>query len=140
MTIRIDNEWGTLQRVIVGDGHEMGPPTTADTAFDPTSYSHLKAGTYPDPDRVAVQLAHLFDILADEGVEVMNPDPIPGLEQVFARDVGLVIEDRFYRSVMIGDNEKDVEAGHNAGCHAYRFESDNLAPLARHILQQHFKG
>lgn len=44
------------------------------------------------------------------------------------------------RSVMIGDNEKDVEAGHNAGCHAYRFESDNLAPLARHILQQHFKG
>ena len=44
------------------------------------------------------------------------------------------------RSVMIGDNEKDVEAGHNAGCHAYRFENDNLAPLARHILQQHFKG
>ena len=49
MTIRIDNEWGALQRVIVGDGHEMGPPTTVDTAFDPTSYSHLKAGTYPDP-------------------------------------------------------------------------------------------
>ena len=44
------------------------------------------------------------------------------------------------RSVMIGDNETDVEAGHNAGCHAYRFENDKLAPLARHILQQHFKG
>ena len=42
------------------------------------------------------------------------------------------------RSVMIGDNETDVEAGHNAGCHAYRFEADNLAPLARHVLQQHF--
>ena len=41
-------------------------------------------------------------------------------------------------SVMIGDNETDVEAGHNAGCHAYRFEGDNLAPLARHVLQQHF--
>ena len=68
---------GGAQRVIVGDGHEMGPPTTVDTAFDPTSYSHLKAGTYPDPDRVAVQLAHLFDILAHEGVEVLNPDPIP---------------------------------------------------------------
>ena len=109
MTIRIDNEWGALKRVIVGDGHEMGPPTTVDTAFDPTSYSHLKAGTYPDPDRVAVQLAHLFDILADEGVEVMNPDHIPGLEQVFARDVGLVIEDRFYRSVMIGERQREWE-------------------------------
>ena len=80
----------------------MGPPTTVDTAFDPTSYSHLKAGAYPDPDMVAVQLAHLFDILAD-GVEVMNPDSITGLEQVFSRDVGLVIEDRFYQ---VGDDRR----------------------------------
>ena len=44
------------------------------------------------------------------------------------------------RSVMIGDSVKDVEAGHNAGCHAYRFEGGNLAEMARHVLQQHFKG
>lgn len=42
------------------------------------------------------------------------------------------------RSVMIGDHEKDVEAGHNAGCHAYRFEGGHLASLVRHILHQHF--
>ena len=58
---------------------------------------------------MAVQLAHLFDILAHEGVEVLNPDPIPGLEQVFSRDVGLVIEDRFYRSVMIGERQREWE-------------------------------
>ena len=109
MTIRIDNEWGRLKRVIVGDGHEMGPSITLETALDPTSYTHVKSGTYPHPDDVAIQLANLFDMLSNEGVEVMNPNHIPGLEQVFSRDVGLVIEDRFYRSVMIGERQREWE-------------------------------
>ena len=113
MTLRIDNEWGELQRVIVGDGHDMGTPTTADSAYDPTSYAHLQAGTYPHPADVARQLTNLADVLLAQGIEVINPDPIPGLEQVFSRDVGLVIEDRFYRSVMIGERQREWEGVQN---------------------------
>lgn len=41
-------------------------------------------------------------------------------------------------SVMIGDSEKDVKAGHDAGCHAYRFNGGNLAELAQQIRATHF--
>ena len=43
-------------------------------------------------------------------------------------------------SVMVGDRDSDVAAGHAAGCHAYRFEGGNLLPLAIHILETHFDG
>ncbi len=107
MRIRIDNEWGALKRVIVGRGDDMGKTATVDTAFDPTSYSHLLGGTYPDAPDVAVQLRQLADVLVDCGVDVQHPRGIPELEQVFARDVGVVVEDRFFRSVMIGERQRE---------------------------------
>ena len=107
MSLRIDNEWGTLKRVIVGHGHNMGAPATLDTAFDPTSYSHIQAGTYPSHAQVSLQLERLASTLQEHGVEVLRPLDQPELEQVFARDVGMVIEDRFYRSVMIEDRQAE---------------------------------
>lgn len=43
-------------------------------------------------------------------------------------------------SVMIGDRDSDVGAGHAAGCHAYRFDGGSLLPLSQHILATHFDG
>lgn len=42
------------------------------------------------------------------------------------------------RSVMVGDRDTDVAAGHAAGCHAYRFDGDDLETLSRQILATHF--
>ena len=42
-------------------------------------------------------------------------------------------------SVMIGDSDSDVAAGEAAGCHAYKFDGDDLAALARHVLGRHFR-
>ena len=39
--------WGRLDRVVVGHGRDMGVRPTIETAYDPTSRSHLAAGTYP---------------------------------------------------------------------------------------------
>lgn len=113
MKIQIDNEWGELKRVVVGRGDNMGQATTAETAFDPTSHSHLMDGTYPAARDVDVQLKQLADVLVGCGVEVEHPAGIADLEQVFARDVGLVIEDRFFRSVMIGERQKEWDGIQN---------------------------
>jgi D-glycero-D-manno-heptose 1,7-bisphosphate phosphatase len=47
------------------------------------------------------------------------------------------------RSVMIGDSERDVEAGKAAGCYAYKFGADDsdadLGKLAAKILKTHFR-
>ena len=41
-------------------------------------------------------------------------------------------------SVMIGDRDTDVAAGHAAGCHAYLFDGTDLEVLARKVMATHF--
>ena len=43
-------------------------------------------------------------------------------------------------SVMIGDRDSDVAAGHAAGCHAYLFDGSDLASLARQVIDRHFSN
>ena len=41
-------------------------------------------------------------------------------------------------SVMIGDRDSDVEAGRQAGTHAYLFTQGNLDDLAKRVMSTHF--
>jgi D-glycero-D-manno-heptose 1,7-bisphosphate phosphatase len=41
-------------------------------------------------------------------------------------------------SVMIGDRDSDVEAGHRAGTHSYLFTQNSLDELAKKVLSTHF--
>ena len=107
MDLHVHTEWGRLNRVIVGHGRDMGIRPTVATAYDPTSRRHLEAGTYPSEALVAAELEGLSRTLESHGVEVMRPSEVTSLEQVFARDVGLVIEDTFFRSRMIEDRQSE---------------------------------
>ena len=107
MALHVHTEWGRLERVVVGHGREMGVRPTVETAYDPTSRSHLAAGTYPGEAEVAAELDGLAQTLSSHGVDVLRPVDVPELEQVFSRDVGLVIEDVFFRSRMIEDRQAE---------------------------------
>ena len=96
--LNIPNEWGHLEAVVVGHGRSMGAAPTLDSAFDPTSKLHLSRGTYPDAPEVAAQLDGLSEMLDREGISVLRPTNLEDVEQVFARDVGLVIDSTFIRS------------------------------------------
>ena len=41
-------------------------------------------------------------------------------------------------SVMIGDRDTDVEAGHRAGAYAYLFTQNSLDDLAKKVISTHF--
>ena len=41
-------------------------------------------------------------------------------------------------SVMIGDRQSDVEAGHRAGTHSYLFKQKSLDDLAKQVMSTHF--
>ena len=107
MALHVHTEWGRLGRVVVGHGRDMGVRPTVETAYDPTSRAHLAAGTYPNETAVAMELDGLAEVLSSHGVDVVRPADVPDLEQVFARDVGLVIEDVFFRSRMIEDRQAE---------------------------------
>lgn len=105
--LHIPNEWSTLRKVVLGHGRDMGPPPVLQEAYDPTSKWHLARGTFPRQDDVAKQLDGLSEVLAAEGVEVLRPHNIPGVEQIFARDVGVVIDGVFIRSRTIDERSQE---------------------------------
>ena len=100
-TCYIVNEWDTLKRVIVGTATSWGPIPTIEEAVDPKSKEHILAGTYPTESDVQNELDAFAKILEENGVSVLRPVIINDLNQVFTRDVGVTLFDKFIRSSMI---------------------------------------
>jgi len=103
------NEWSPLRQVVVGTGASMGPEPTMEEAYDPKSKEHLVAGTFPREEDVSDELEGLVHILESRGIQVLRPQNIENLNQVFARDVGVVIDDRLVMTRMISDRAEEWE-------------------------------
>ena len=98
----IQDEWSPLKAVMVGIGEGMGlAPTLAET-YDPQSRLHVAQGTYPTEDAVAHELNCLAEQLTRKGIQVLRPDSI-GINQVFTRDIGLVIDGKFIMTHLVED-------------------------------------
>lgn len=99
----INDGWSKLQTVVVGTAKSWGPIPTPEQAVDPKSREHLLAGTYPTEADVHSELSALVSLLQSEGIEVLRPEVVNDFNQVFSRDVGVVITDKLIRTSMIAD-------------------------------------
>jgi N-dimethylarginine dimethylaminohydrolase len=105
----IRDEWSPLEVVMVGIGQGMGPAPTASETYDPKSLEHVVGGTYPTESDVAMELDGLTALLERYGVEVLRPVSI-GTNQVFTRDIGLVIGDQFVLTHLV-EERRPEQAG-----------------------------
>lgn len=96
MDINIQNETATLHSVILGIADDMGPPLD----INPVSKSHIENGTYPTQEDIKGELLTVEQALKAEGVEVLRPKSIKGTDQIFTRDIGFVIDNKFVISNM----------------------------------------
>ena len=103
LVCKVNNEWDTLRKVIVGIATSWGPNPTVQQAVDPKSREHILAGTYPIESDVHQELEGLVTLLKENGIEVLRPENSMDLNQVFARDVGAVIENKLIKSSMIAE-------------------------------------
>ncbi|MDG2312076.1 MAG: arginine deiminase-related protein [Flavobacteriales bacterium] len=115
------NEWDTLKKVIVGSATSWGPAQSAEEAVDPKSREHILSGTYPTESDVQNELDAFVKILEAHGVQVLRPKPIPNLNQIFTRDVGVTLCDKFIRSSMIPERTP---------------EWDGISSLCSHFTQE----
>ena len=74
----------------------MGAPLD----INPVSKSHIEKGTYPNEDDLIRELAGFEKALTQANVNVLRPRNITGVEQIFCRDIGFVIDDTFVVSNM----------------------------------------
>jgi N-dimethylarginine dimethylaminohydrolase len=107
MQLRATNEWANLKKVVVGTAQSMGGTPALEEAYDPKSKEHIASGTFPKEADCVRELDALATLLQSMDVEVLRPEVMPDLNQIFARDVGIVVEDRLVATRLIADREDE---------------------------------
>ncbi|MGM0634438.1 MAG: dimethylarginine dimethylaminohydrolase family protein [Bacteroidota bacterium] len=110
MKLNIKNETARLQAVILGIADENGSKPTVEEAYDPKSVLHIKAGTYPKESDMVKEMEAVAEVLKKHKVTVYRPELISDYNQIFARDIGFVIEDKFITANILPDREQEKEA------------------------------
>ena len=109
MSSGIKNEWGAIQRVVVGTAEDMGGTPALGACYDPVSRQHVLRGDFPNETDVQHELEALSTALVEAGAEVIRPQALDNLNQVFARDVGMVVDNVLLRARMIEDRALEWE-------------------------------
>ncbi|RNC83535.1 MAG: amidinotransferase [Winogradskyella sp.] len=110
MKLNIKNETSRLRAVILGTAESNGPTPNVEDCYDPKSRQHVLAGTYPLEKDMVPEMEAVAAVLKKYDVEVYRPKVIKDYNQIFARDISFVIEDKFIVSNILPDREREIEA------------------------------
>ncbi len=110
MELQIQNETSELKAVLLGTAESCGPVPKLEEAYDPKSKEHILAGTYPKEQDMIFEMDSVDAVFKKYGVEVYRPKIIPNCNQIFARDIAFVIEDKLIISNILPDREPEIEA------------------------------
>ena len=110
LALHIKNETSRLRAVVLGSTISNGPIPTVEEAYDPKSLEHIVADTYPLEKDMIVEMDAFNAVFEKYNVTVYRPELIPNYNQIFARDIGFVIDDVFIKSNILPDRERELDA------------------------------
>lgn len=110
MTLNINNESGKLKSVVLGQPVSMGAVPTLEESYDAKSYHTIKNNIYPEEKDIVDEMTAFENVLKKHNVEVYRPHIIQDYNQVFARDVAFVIEDKMIISNIIEERYDEQDA------------------------------
>ncbi|MDO1499830.1 amidinotransferase [Winogradskyella maritima] len=110
MKLNITDEFSRLRAVVLGRAKGNGPTPKLEEAYDPKSAKHIMEGTYPEEEDMIAEMEAVAQVFKKYDVEVFRPELIPDYNQIFSRDIGFVIEDKFCKSNILPDREREFEA------------------------------
>jgi len=110
MHLNIKNETSTLKAVVLGQPGSIGKVPSLDKTFDAKSYESVMNGVYPTEESIYKEMSAFENVLLKYNVQVFRPWTLENCNQVFARDVAFVIDDKIINSNIIPDREDEKEA------------------------------
>ncbi|MEI8273561.1 MAG: arginine deiminase-related protein [Paludibacter sp.] len=110
MHLNVKNETSTLRAVVLGQPGSLGPVPRLDKTFDAKSFESVSLGIYPTEEAVYKEMSAFEKVLLKYNVQVFRPWTLENCNQVFARDVAFVIDDKIINSNIIPDREDEKEA------------------------------
>ncbi len=108
--LNIQNETGRLRSVILGTAKSNGPIPNIDDCYDPKSRLHVAAGTYPKEVDMITEMEAVANVFKKYDVKVFRPEVIENYNQIFARDIAFVIEDKLIKSNILPDRAQEYKA------------------------------
>lgn len=110
MNLYIHDETSRLKKVVLGIGDSFGGTPKIEETYDPKSREHVRNGSFPIEEDIINEIEAFAKVLEKYDVEVFRPHLIKNYNQVFARDISFVIEDKFIKTNMLEDRAKEVDA------------------------------
>ena len=110
LQLNVNNETSRLRAVVLGSAVHNGPTPKVEQAYDPKSLEHILAGTYPKEKDMVEQMEAFNTVLRKYNIKVYRPQIIENYNQIFARDIGFVIDDTFVKSNILPDRERELGA------------------------------
>ncbi|MDO5510290.1 MAG: arginine deiminase family protein [Weeksellaceae bacterium] len=110
MILNVKDETARLKAVVLGIPDGMGDEPSVEDTFDSKSKESVKKGLYPTEEAVRMEMNAFDSVLKKHNVQVFRPWKLPEVNQVFARDVALVIDDKMIIANLIEDREEEQEA------------------------------
>lgn len=110
MQLHVKNETSTLKAVVLGQPGSIGKVPEPGTTYDAKSYDSVLKGVYPTEQAIYTEMSAFEKVLLKHNVQIFRPAIIENCNQVFARDVAIVIDDKIINSNIIPDREDEKEA------------------------------
>lgn len=110
MDLHIVNETSRLKAVVLGTAQSNGPIPKVEDCYDPKSIENILAGTYPIEADMVKEMSDFERVLKKYGVHVFRPSVLKDVNQIFTRDIGFVIEDKFIRSNILPNRIEELDA------------------------------
>lgn len=110
MNLNITNETSLLKAVVLGHPGSIGSIPTLDKTYDAKSYESVLNGVFPTEASIYKEMSTFENVLLKYDVQVFRPWTLENCNQVFARDVAFVIDDKIINSNIIPDREDEKEA------------------------------
>jgi len=92
--VKVLDESAPLEAVVLGTAKSFGGTPSLKHTYDPKSRKHVVNGTFPIESDLIREMEGVAKIFEKYGVEVYRPNVIEGLNQIFSRDIALVIDDK----------------------------------------------
>lgn len=110
LKLHVNNEYARLKSVLFGTAQTNGPIPSIENCYDPSSLSHVLSGTYPTEADMQREMSAVMAVFQKYEVEVFRPSTIENCNQIFARDIAFVIDDKFIKSNILPDRAKEYHA------------------------------
>jgi len=134
LQLNVKNETSRLRAVVLGTAVSNGPTPTIEEAYDPKSLEHIKAGTYPIEADMVHEMEAFNQVFEKYEVKVYRPEIIENYNQIFTRDIGFVIDNKFIKANILPDRDRELDAIN------YVLDQINPNDIISAPKEMHFEG